>query len=41
MNTLNKERSEELAKLTGKLVEDQPKPTEYIYGIAKSLMGKR
>lgn len=40
-SSLNKERSKELAELTEKLVENQQQPVEYIYALAKSLMGKQ
>ncbi len=40
INTLNKERSDELAQLTGALVKDQQQPSRYLYAIANGLMGK-
>lgn len=41
IDTLNTERSDELAKLTGKLVAGHEKPADYLYGIANSLLGKK
>ena len=41
IDTLNNERSDELARLTGKLVAGQEKPADYLYGIANSLLGKK
>ncbi len=41
MGTLNEDRSDELASLTGDLVKDQSHPSRYLYAIANGLMGKR
>jgi len=39
--TLNDERAEELAKLSGPLVEEQPLAADYLSGMGRWIMGKR
>lgn len=41
MNSLNKERSAELASLTGDLVKSHKEPVNYLYSVANWLVGKR